>query len=94
LSDTSFIGGETGWIVFDPLLAKETAAAALKFINEQIENLPVVAVVYSHSHANHFGGVRGVVDEADVKSGKVKIIAPIGFMDHAVSENVCAGNVT
>jgi len=49
-------------------------------------------VVYSHSHADHFGGVRGVVDEADVRSGKVKIIAPVGFMDHAVSENVYAGN--
>jgi alkyl sulfatase BDS1-like metallo-beta-lactamase superfamily hydrolase len=92
LANISFIRGETGWIVFDPLTAKETAAAALQFINEQIEDLPVVAVVYSHSHADHFGGVRGVVDEADVRSGKVKIIAPVGFMDHAVSENVYAGN--
>ena len=92
LANISFIRGETGWIVFDPLTAKETAAAALKFINEQVEELPVVAVVYSHSHADHFGGVRGVVDEADVRSGKVKIIAPVGFMDHAVAENVYAGN--
>ena len=52
----------------------------------------MVAVVYSHSHADHFGGVRGVVDEADVRSGKVKVIAPVGFMDHAVAENVYAGN--
>jgi alkyl sulfatase BDS1-like metallo-beta-lactamase superfamily hydrolase len=92
LANISFIRGETGWIVFDPLTAKETAAAALKFINEKVEKLPVVAVVYSHSHADHFGGVRGVVDEADVKSGKVKVIAPVGFMDHAVAENVYAGN--
>jgi len=92
LANISFIRGETGWIVFDPLTAKETAAAALKFINEQVEELPVVAVVYSHSHADHFGGVRGVVDEADVRSGKVKVIAPVGFMDHAVAENVYAGN--
>jgi alkyl sulfatase BDS1-like metallo-beta-lactamase superfamily hydrolase len=92
LANISFIRGETGWIVFDPLTAKETAAAALKFINEKVENLPVVAVVYSHSHADHFGGVRGVVDEADVRSGKVKIIAPVGFMDHAVAENIYAGN--
>jgi len=92
LANISFIRGDTGWIVFDPLTAKETAAAALKFINEQVEELPVVAVVYSHSHADHFGGVRGVVDEADVRSGKVKVIAPIGFMDHAVAENVYAGN--
>jgi alkyl sulfatase BDS1-like metallo-beta-lactamase superfamily hydrolase len=92
LANISFIRGETGWIVFDPLTAKETAAAALKFINDQLGARPVVAVVYSHSHADHFGGVRGVVDEADVQSGKVKVIAPIGFMDHAVSENVYAGN--
>jgi len=92
LANISFIKGETGWIVFDPLTAKETAAAALKFINEQLGERPVVAVVYSHSHADHFGGVRGVVDEADVKSGKVKVIAPEGFMHHAVAENVMAGN--
>ncbi|MEZ9539073.1 alkyl/aryl-sulfatase [Shewanella sp. 10N.286.51.B8] len=92
LANISFIKGETGWIVFDPLTAKETAAAALKFINEQLGERPVVAVVYSHSHADHFGGVRGVVDEADVKSGKVKVIAPEGVMHHAVAENVMAGN--
>jgi alkyl sulfatase BDS1-like metallo-beta-lactamase superfamily hydrolase len=92
LANISFIKTDTGWIVFDPLTAKETAAAALKFINEQLGERPVVAVVYSHSHADHFGGVRGVVDEADVQSGKVKIIAPVGFMDHAVAENVYAGN--
>jgi len=92
LANISFIKSDTGWIVFDPLTAKETAAAALKFINEQLGARPVVAVVYSHSHADHFGGVRGVVDETDVRSGKVKIIAPVGFMDHAVAENVYAGN--
>lgn len=92
LANISFVKGDTGWIVFDPLTAKETAAAALKLVDEQLGKYPVVAVVYSHSHADHFGGVRGVVDEADVKSGKVKVIAPIGFMDHAVSENVYAGN--
>ncbi len=92
LANISFIKGKTGWIVFDPLTAKETAAAALEFINEQLGERPVVAVVYSHSHADHFGGVRGVIEEADVGSGKVKIIAPVGFMDHAVSENVYAGN--
>ena len=92
LANISFIKSDTGWIVFDPLTAKETAAAALKFINEKLGERPVVAVVYSHSHGDHFGGVRGVVDEADVRSGKVKIIAPIGFMEHAVSENVYAGN--
>jgi alkyl sulfatase BDS1-like metallo-beta-lactamase superfamily hydrolase len=92
LANISFIKSDTGWIIFDPLTAKETAAAALKFINEKLGERPVVAVVYSHSHGDHFGGVRGVADEADVKSGKVKIIAPVGFMNYAVSENVMAGN--
>ena len=92
LANISFIKSKTGWIIFDPLTAKETAKAALDFINEKLGKRPVVAVVYSHSHADHFGGVRGVVEEADVRSGKVKIIAPVGFMDHAVSENVYAGN--
>jgi alkyl sulfatase BDS1-like metallo-beta-lactamase superfamily hydrolase len=53
---------------------------------------PVVAVAFSHSHGDHFGGVRGVIDEADVKAGKVKIYAPVGFMEHAISENIFAGN--
>jgi alkyl sulfatase BDS1-like metallo-beta-lactamase superfamily hydrolase len=92
LANISFIKSDTGWIVFDPLTAKETAKAALDFINEKIEKRPVVAVVYSHSHGDHFGGVRGVVDEADVKSGKVKIIAPVNFMKYAVAENIYAGN--
>jgi len=92
LANISFIKSATGWIVFDPLTAKETAKAALDFINERLGMRPVVAVVYSHSHGDHFGGVRGVVDESDVKSGKVKVIAPVGFMQHAVAENVYAGN--
>jgi len=92
LANISFIKGDTGWIVFDPLTAKETARAALKFINEQLGERPVVGVVYSHSHGDHFMGVHGVVDEADVVSGKVKIIAPEGFMRAAIEENVFAGN--
>ncbi|MFB9134081.1 MBL fold metallo-hydrolase [Vibrio sp. AK197] len=92
LSNITFIQGDTGWIVFDPLISQETAKAALDFINEQLGERPVVAVVYSHSHIDHFGGVRGIVDEEDVKSGKVKIIASHGFTEHAVSENVIAGN--
>ncbi len=92
LSNISFIKSDTGWIIFDPATAKETAQAALEFINKKLGERPVVAVVYSHSHVDHFAGVRGVVDEADVNSGKVEIIAPFGFMDHAVSENVYAGN--
>ena len=92
LANISFVKGDTGWIVFDPLTTKETAKAALDFINAKLGKRPVVAVVYSHSHADHYGGVRGVVDEADVKSKKVPIIAPVGFMEHAIAENVYAGN--
>jgi alkyl sulfatase BDS1-like metallo-beta-lactamase superfamily hydrolase len=92
LANISFIKGDTGWIVFDPLTAKETARAALAFINDKLGKRPVVAVVYSHSHGDHFGGVRGVVDEADVASGKVPVIAPEGFLDAAIAENVFAGN--
>ena len=92
LANISFVKSNTGWIVFDPLTAKETARAALELINQKLGKRPVVAVVYSHSHGDHFGGVSGVVDEKDVKSGKVKIIAPVGFMEHAISENVYAGN--
>ncbi len=92
LANISFVKGKTGWIVFDPLTAKETAKAALDLINEKLGKRPVVAVVYSHSHGDHFGGVRGVADEKDVKSGKVQILAPSGFMEHAISENVYAGN--
>ena len=92
LANISFIKGDTGWIVFDPLTAKETARAALEFINEKLGKRPVLGVVYSHSHVDHFGGVRGVVDEADVVSGKVKIIAPEGFMQAAIEENVFSGN--
>jgi alkyl sulfatase BDS1-like metallo-beta-lactamase superfamily hydrolase len=92
LANISFIKSDTGWIIFDPLTAKETAKAALELINEKVGKRPVIAVVYSHSHADHYGGVRGVVDEADVKSGKVQVIAPVGFMKYAVAENIYAGN--
>ncbi|MFD9941159.1 alkyl/aryl-sulfatase [Nonomuraea sp. NPDC059023] len=87
LSNISFIEGERGVIVVDPLLSAECAAAALKLYREQRGDRPVTAVIYTHSHADHFGGVRGVVpDGADIP-----IIAPSGFLEHAVAENVYAG---
>jgi len=92
LANISFIKGKTGWIILDPLTVKETARAALDFVNEKLGKRPVVAVIISHSHGDHFGGIRGVVSEEDVKSGKVPIIAPKGFMEEAISENVFAGN--
>lgn len=78
LANISFVRSDSGWIVFDPLTNRETAAAALALVNEHLGERPVVAVVYSHSHVDHFGGVRGVVDEADVKAGRVQVIAPSG----------------
>ncbi|MHC4350784.1 MAG: alkyl/aryl-sulfatase, partial [Planctomycetota bacterium] len=93
LSDISFVRGRTGWIVIDPLLGRETARAAWKLFQEHVGGgLPITALIYSHSHADHWGGVRGVLDEADVRSGDVEIIAPRDFMEHTISENVYAGN--
>lgn len=93
LTDISFVRGKTGWIVIDPLTTAEPARAALKLFQEHVGGgLPVTAVIYSHSHGDHWGGVRGVIDEADVRSGKVAVIAPRAFMEHTISENVYAGN--
>jgi alkyl sulfatase BDS1-like metallo-beta-lactamase superfamily hydrolase len=92
LSNISFVRGETGWIVLDPLITAEVAAAALDLVNTHVERRPVTAVVYSHSHADHFGGVRGVCSPDDVAAGRVRIVAPEGFTFEAVSENVMAGN--
>ena len=94
LSDVSFVRGDKGWIVIDPLLSGEPARAAWNLFQEHVgEGLPVTAVIYSHSHGDHWGGVRGIVDETDVRAGKVEIIAPRDFMEFTISENVYAGNV-
>jgi len=93
ISNITFIEGDTGLIVVDPLISTEVSAAALKLYREHRGDREVVAVIHSHSHVDHFGGIRGVVDQKDVDSGKVPIIAPEGFLEAAVSENVAAGNV-
>lgn len=93
LANMTLVEGKTGWIVIDPLLTAEIAKATIAFAMDKLgSQKPVVAVIYTHSHADHFGGVRGVVNEADIAAGKVRIIAPEGFMDHAIAENVMAGN--
>jgi alkyl sulfatase BDS1-like metallo-beta-lactamase superfamily hydrolase len=92
ISNMTLIEGDTGLIIIDPLISAETARAALDLYRSARPARSVVAVIYSHSHVDHFGGVKGVVDEADVRAGKVTILAPAGFMDHAISENVIAGN--
>jgi alkyl sulfatase BDS1-like metallo-beta-lactamase superfamily hydrolase len=91
LSNISFIEGDTGIIVIDPLVSTETAAAALGLYRAHRGDRPVVAVIYTHSHVDHFGGVLGVTTLADVDAGKVAIIAPEHFTEHAVQENVYAG---
>lgn len=91
LSVMSIIAGETGYIIVDPLTGVESASAALDLAFEHLGEKPVHAVIYTHSHADHFGGVKGIVEEADVDAGRVMIIAPEGFMEHAVSENLIAG---
>ena len=92
LANMTIIEGDDGLIIIDPLTMAETAKAALDLYYQNRPHKPVVAVIYSHTHVDHFGGVRGVIDEADVKAGKVKVFAPAGFMEHVMSENVYAGN--
>ena len=93
IAGMTLVEGQTGWIVIDTMLTAPVARAGLKLAMDTLKSTkPVVAVIYTHSHADHFGGVRGVVDEADVRSGKVKIIAPDAFMEYAIAENVLAGN--
>ena len=91
LSNITFVEGDTGLIVIDPLISTETAAAALKLYRSHRGDRQVAAVIYSHSHVDHFGGVFGVAKQADVDAGHIDVIAPEGFVEHAVSENVFAG---
>jgi alkyl sulfatase BDS1-like metallo-beta-lactamase superfamily hydrolase len=92
IANMTIIEGDTGLILIDPLLSNETAKAALDLYLANRPAKSVTAVIYTHSHADHFGGAKGVMSEADAASGKVKVIAPDGFMEHAVAENVIAGN--
>ena len=91
LSNLTIIEGDTGIIIVDPLVSTETAKAALDLYFKHRPKKDIVAVIHSHSHVDHYGGVKGVVNEKEVKSGKVKIIAPDGFLEAAVAENIMAG---
>lgn len=93
ISNVTFLAGATGWIVIDPLTAEETARAALELVNEHLGVRPVHAVIYTHSHTDHFGGVYGIVSEEQIARGEVEVIAPGGFLEAAISENVLAGTV-
>ncbi|MEO6793127.1 MAG: alkyl sulfatase dimerization domain-containing protein [Mycobacterium sp.] len=92
LSNITFVEGDAGVIVIDPLISTEVAAAALALYRQHRGgDRPVTAVIYTHSHVDHFGGVLGVTSQADVDAGRVAVIAPEGFIEHAVQENVYAG---
>jgi alkyl sulfatase BDS1-like metallo-beta-lactamase superfamily hydrolase len=91
LSVMSLVEGDTGVIIIDPLVSKEVAAAGFALYTEHRGERPVTGMIYTHSHIDHFGGVKGVISEEDVASGRVPVVAPEGFMEHAVSENVFAG---
>ncbi len=92
ISNITFIAGETGWVVIDPLTATATARDCLALANAQLGERPVTAVIYTHSHLDHFGGVLGVTTQADVDAGRCRVIAPEHFMRETVAENLLAGN--
>lgn len=92
IANMTIIEGDTGLILIDPLLSNETAKAALDLYLANRPAKPVAAVIYTHSHADHFGGAKGVMSAEDAASGRVKVSAPDGFMEHAVAENIIAGN--
>ncbi|MBO9695336.1 MAG: MBL fold metallo-hydrolase [Sphingopyxis sp.] len=95
ISVMTIIRGKTGWIIVDPLLSEEAAAASWKLFADTVEaksgRLPIRAVIFSHSHSDHFGGVGGIVNPERVRAEKIRIIAPHGFSEEATSENVLAG---
>jgi alkyl sulfatase BDS1-like metallo-beta-lactamase superfamily hydrolase len=91
ISNITFIRGTNGWVVIDPLTSEHTARAALELMDEHVEKLPTTVVIFTHSHADHFGGVLGVTTKEDVDSGRCQIVAPIGFLHETVGENVIAG---
>ncbi len=92
LANMGIIIGDKGYIIIDPLTSIDTSQAAMRLVYDHLGKKPIIAVIYSHSHADHWSGVKGIISEQDVKTGKVKVIAPAGFMKDAVSENVYAGN--
>ena len=91
MTNITFIEGDTGWIVFDPLISTECARAALELVNKELGERPVMGIVMSHPHVDHYGGIKGIISAEEVAERKIPIIAPEGFEEHAVSENVYAG---
>jgi len=92
LANMSLIATDSGWIIVDPLTTVEAANAAIELVDQQLGQKPIKAVVITHSHIDHFGGIKGVISQQEVDAGQVEIIAPEGFYESAVSENIIAGN--
>lgn len=93
ISNITFMAADDGWLIIDPLTTEATAAACLALANDTLGTRPVSAVIYTHSHVDHFGGVLGVTSEEAVTAGDVRIIAPDGFLEEAVKENGHAGPI-
>ena len=91
ISNITFLAGDEGWVIIDPLTTGATAAACLALANEHLGQRPVTAVIYTHSHVDHYGGVNGVTSAEEVAAGNVRVIAPEGFLKEAVNENIVAG---
>jgi len=91
LATMSIIEGKSGWIVVDPLTSRETATRALAFARKTLGAKPITTIIFTHSHVDHFGGALAVASPADVAAGRVRVYAPLGFMEEATSENVLAG---
>ena len=88
----SIIESDNGWIIVDPLTARETASAAFLFAQKHLGEKPVKAILFTHSHIDHFGGVQGVIQHlSDTEKASLRIIAPAGFEEEATSENIIAG---
>ena len=92
LANVTFIEGATGLIVVDPLGSVGAARAALDLYYAHRPKKPVTTIIYTHSHSDHYGGARGVVDAADLAAGRIAVIAPAGFMEEVIDESVVAGN--
>ena len=92
MTNMTFVAGDKGWIVFDPLMSVECAQAALQLVTEYLGERPVMGIVISHPHVDHYGGIKGIISEEEVQARNIPIIVPNDFEEHAVSENVYAGN--
>lgn len=92
LANMTFVATDNGWIIIDPLTVSEASAAGLALVEQHLGQRPIKAIIFTHSHVDHFGGVKGIVDPADITSGRIQLIAPEGFYEHALAENVIAGN--